>query len=372
MGNIADTKKKTVTLTLTENCNLNCVYCYEEHKANRKMSLETAKKIILAEMNKDDGFEFVYLDFFGGEPFLQFETLKEIVAFVKEQRFRKPYIMFATTNGTLIHGEVQKWLLENLDCFVIGLSLDGTKQMHDINRCNSFDKIDLEFYKKYYPAQGVKMTISDKTLPMLFDGVKFCHDNGLVCNCNLAFGIDWSNEENQEILSRELMKLIDYYLAHPEIKPCSLLDTDIIKLGYDNISEKNQKWCGAGTHMNTYDVDGNVYPCQFFMPLSAGEEKSKKAKDIVFHKDIPAELLDDKCKDCVVKAACPTCYGSNYVSTGNLYKKDDNMCKLTKITLKARSYLRARQWEMGQLKLTEEEEQVLLRSVLKIQNELSV
>ncbi len=372
MPEINDKNIKSVTLTLTEGCNLACSYCYEDHKSKRTMSLETAKKIITEEMTADDGFEFIQIDFFGGEPFLAFNTLKEITEYIRESNFKKPYQLFATTNGTLIHGEIQEWLIKNKDIMQIGLSLDGTREMHNINRCNSFDMIDLDFYKRNYPHQGVKMTISQETLPNLFEGVKFCHDIGLECLCNLAFGIDWSDKENERILEEQLMKLIDYYIENPNIKPCSMIDLPFEKIAYDNDGTTTQKWCGAGTNMHTYDVAGNKYGCQFFMPLSIGEEKAKAIKDAVLPLFIPIELIDEKCQKCVIRDVCPTCYGSNYASTGDLYKKDDNLCKLTKIILKARSYCKALQYEKGMLNLNEQEEQLLLRSIVKIQKELII
>lgn len=368
MENVKE-KKKSVTLTLTENCNLNCVYCYEHNKSFKTMSLEVAKKIIDKEMLADDGFNSVTIDFFGGEPFLEFQKIKELADFIISQNYDKNYIMFATTNGTLIHGEIQQWLIEKQEIFQIGLSLDGTKMMHDLNRSNSFNDIDLDFYRKYYSHQGIKMTISQQTLPYLFEGVKFCHDLGLDCNCNLAHGIDWSNENNKFILERELMKLIDYYIENPNIKPCSLLDARIEILGYDNADVVNKKWCGVGTNMYTYDVDGNLFPCQFFMELSCGKEKSK---NLEFPESYTDEVLDEKCKTCIIKAICPTCYGSNYVSTGSIYSKDENMCVLDKIIIKACSYLKALRWENGQLKVHKNEEQALIRAIIKIQEKLVI
>jgi uncharacterized protein len=61
-------KRKTVTLTLTGNCNFNCIYCYEKNKSGKSMPVELAKSIIYDEMTKNDSFKFVYIDFFGGEP----------------------------------------------------------------------------------------------------------------------------------------------------------------------------------------------------------------------------------------------------------------------------------------------------------------
>lgn len=69
---------KDVTLTITEACNLNCIYCYENHKSKRKMNFEIAKRILDYELTADDGSKKVTIDFFGGEPFLHFELIQEV------------------------------------------------------------------------------------------------------------------------------------------------------------------------------------------------------------------------------------------------------------------------------------------------------
>lgn len=363
-------KPKVVSITLTQNCNLACTYCYEHNKSLQVMNFNTAKSIIDKEFStlKDD--EYIEFDLFGGEPFLEFELLKRITEYVCEVKGNNQCQLFATTNGTLVHGEIQEWL-RNHRCFVCGLSLDGTREMHNINRSNSYDDIDLDFFIDLYPKQDVKMTISKETLPNLAEGVIELHKKGFLVSCNLAYQIDWSASENVFILYRELQKLIDFYLDNPEIVPCSMLE-----MGFSNVAayaDEAIKFCGAGTTMRSYDVDGKFYTCHFFMPLSVGKEKAEDARKIEFPKEtIPNELLDKKCVDCIIKSVCPNCFGANYAATGNIYSRDDNMCKLTKITLKARSYFRAKQWEQGQLKGTNEEIQAILKSIVKIQEELKV
>lgn len=367
-----DPKVRTVTITLTQSCNLACSYCYEHHKSTRKMNFLTAKKIIDWEFEhiSDDVDEFEF-DLFGGEPFLEFELLKQITEYICEKKGNFPCTVFATTNGTLVHGEVQEWLTGHSCCFVCGLSLDGTREMHNINRSNSYDDIDLDFFAIQYPTQDVKMTISQETLPQLAEGVIDMHRKGFLVSCNLAFEIDWSSPDNVTALNRELRKLIEFYLENPDIEPCSMLGMDITNVCAEE--EEAVRFCGAGKYMCSYDVDGKKYPCQFFMPLSLGAEKSAKVNEIVFPDTyISKELLDEKCKKCVIRSACSNCFGANFASTGNIYKRDDNMCRLTKIIMKARSYFRAKQWELGQLKETGDELQVLLRAIVKIQNELEL
>lgn len=366
-----ESQDKTITLTLTNQCNLQCIYCYEKNKSSRVMSFETAKRIIDDEFAAEDGKEKIIVDLFGGEPFLHFELIQRIDNYLVHLQTNKKWLLFATTNGTLIHGEIQEWLKAR-PYFICGLSFDGNKTMQDINRSNSFDMIDLDFFKDSYPEQEIKMTVSNKSLPYLCSGLKFLHEKGVKIACNFAYGIDWSDSENLSILERELFRLIEYYLSNPEIKPCSLIGSDIKQIGYDDSDPGfAKKWCGAGTHMHTYDVSGDKYACHFFVPLSVGVECSEKAKEIVFESLVPISKLDKKCQDCKVRKACPTCYGSNYASSGSIYKKDDNYCILTKIILQARSYYYAQLWKMKKLSLSENEEQALLRAISIIQQTLN-
>ena len=362
-------KRKTVILTLTNQCNLNCSYCYEEHNTT-KANYENIIKIIEKEFQKEDEFDEIEFDLFGGEPFLEFEMIKRIINFVETKCWTKPYLFFATTNGTLVHGKIKDWLQKQKN-FHCGLSYDGNPAMQDINRTNSSKLIDLDFFKENYPEQEIKMTISEKTINNLYDGIVYLEDYGFNVSCNLAYGIDWSNHNNSIVLEQQLMLLIQRYLKNPHIVPSRLLESNI-----DDLSRKinkNHIYCGAGTAMAAYDVKGNGYPCQFFMPISCGEEKAKKSKSIKFPKNvIPNELIDEKCRECVIKNVCPTCYGANYVEFGNIFSHSESYCKLTKIITKAKAYLRAEQWKQGHLYLSKDEEIAMLKSITIIQKELKI
>ena len=197
------------------------------------------------------------------------------------------------------------------------------------------------------------------------------HNKGFLVSCNLAYGIDWSDPTNTAVLECELNKLIAFYLEHPDIEPCSMLNMGISSIGASELEAV--RFCGAGLSMHSYDVDGKAYPCQFFMPLSVGPEKAAAASNIQFPENIiPENCLDEKCRACILRSICPNCFGANYAATGNIYQRDNNMCRLTKITMKARSFFRAKQWESGQLHLTPTEEQLLLRAIIRIQEELEV
>ena len=329
-----ESMEKSISLTITEACNLNCIYCYENHKSQRMMKFETAKEILDYELTVDDGKDIVTIEFFGGEPFLNFPLIQDICEYVWSKAWPKKYIFFASTNGTLVHNEIKQWVQDHKERFWLGLSIDGNEYMQNINRCNSFSSIDLDFFANLWPEQTVKMTVSRETLPHLADGCIFLHRKGFKISCNLACGIDWSDPENKRILSTQLSVLIDYYVSHPDVKPCSMLDRHIE--GFVENRVEFHKWCGAGTNMRVYSVTGDYYPCQFFMPLSIGEIKSNQSFNIDFTDD--NALRDPMCDNCLLITICPTCYGSNYANTGDVSRKDKNECELSKLTILANSY----------------------------------
>ena len=100
-------KRKIITLTLTQFCNLRCPYCFEANKSHNKMDIDTIKKILDEALN-DERFNEYEIDFFGGEPFLEFELMKETMKYVYDTYPNKLMLFTATTNGTLVHGEIQE------------------------------------------------------------------------------------------------------------------------------------------------------------------------------------------------------------------------------------------------------------------------
>ena len=181
----ANKSMRYVTFIVTQNCNLQCTYCYEHNKTRNSFDVELAKQIILKELSIEDEYSEICFDFFGGEPFLEFNKIREIVDYFKDKKFNKKVYFFAGTNGTLITKEVQEWLLANRDIFQIALSLDGTREMHNKNRSNSYDLIPVEFFAKEFQFLSVKATISPQTIDTLADGVIHLHNLGFKnISCN--------------------------------------------------------------------------------------------------------------------------------------------------------------------------------------------
>lgn len=360
-------KEKFVTLVLTHQCNLRCFYCYEKHKDNMKMSFDIAKKIIDDEFEKKDDSEFIEFDLFGGEPFLEFELIKSLVEYTKNKMYNKKYIFFITTNGVLLNEDRKEWLKNNTQYLQCCLSLDGTREMHNVNRSNSFDLIDIDFFANTYPEQEIKMTISNKTLETLAEGVIFCHRLGLPVSCNLAYGIDWCDEINQSLLIEQLRLLMDFYLENPQYYPCLMLDPMRI-LNLCITEHKQMRVCGAGYTMRAYDYDGSFFPCQHFLPLSVGQTKAEESLKIEFPElDIKDRTYESPCSNCPISNICMTCFGANYEATGDIYQPDLNMCKLFKIQFKATAYFTSLLFKKGLLEnYCQEKSPTVLKSALMI------
>lgn len=363
-------KRKSVMLILTENCNLACSYCYEHHKTKNNMTFETAKKIIDEELTKEDGFEEVVFEFFGGEPFLEFELIQKLHDYIFSHEWPKKALCFATSNGTLVHGKIKEWLKKNKDTMYVALSLDGTKEMHDKNRSNSFDKIDIDFFRETWPTQSCKMTVSEETLPNLAEGLFYLQDRGFIVNVSMAQGIEWKKEDNLKILERELKKIADYYIENPDKPLPDFLDIKVGAVAFEG-NEFN-KFCGAGEQLIAYDIEGNFYPCQAFAPQTLGKEESEIYKNTRTER-FTKGFQDESCKGCVVYPICRTCYGANNLLSKDYRIRDKNQCKFNKICIMATCYIKyKRLFEIKGIDNLNEEELIELKGIQRIQKELEI
>ena len=359
-------KTKYLSIIVTESCNLNCVYCYEKHKTPRKGDFQTIINFIDCEDNKDDEFDHIMVDFFGGEPFVNFELIKRVVEYYKKKHPKKKMHFFATTNGTLVHGKIKQWLKNNANYFTCGLSLDGDRDSQNYNRSNSFDLIDLDFFASLYKGQHIKMTISPYSLKNLANDVIFCNQNGFDVSCNFAYGFNWEEKRCLDEIEKQLNILSKFYITNPQYRPCDMLNGSI------KICKKDDKyarrWCGATTNsMTTLGVDGKTYYCQQLLPITSEKGSGMpKIPDL-----IDKNLLPFNCAKCRLVDICPTCYSSNFVNYGNPYIKDPGSCQIQQTILKCRAQFLINMWDNGLLKLKPEDEKALLIQYKEIKDYLN-
>jgi sulfatase maturation enzyme AslB (radical SAM superfamily) len=370
---LSSSDRRVVQITITEKCNLNCIYCYEHAKDLNSLSIDFIKRIIEREFNNPQ-YNRLEFDFHGGEPALAFDVLKPICEWLWSRKWDKPYMCFATTNGTLIHGEIKEWFRNNYERFCLSLSLDGTRMMHNLNRSNSYDDIDLDFFKKMWPEQTVKMTISPATLPYVSDGIKHIHSLGYKLTANLAHGMKWT-QDLLPIYRDQLLDISNFYIENPLYCPCRIVNFDLKRIGmealFPKLKCKRKKWCGAGDPMVCYGVNGKSYPCQLFAPSSGS-----LSSDSIFDKWNFSEFknfVDPVCAKCDLDGACPTCYGMNYVETGTLHTRPKDMCDFLKCEAVATSYLYGKMF-VGKKqypilkKMSESERLAVLKGIQIVQN----
>ncbi len=365
MGDVV-LEKQRVMLLVTENCNLNCVYCYEHQKSQKTMSFETAKKIIDSYLEGRTSNKPIVIEIFGGEAFANFPLIKQIDDYILSKYIKLNIIYEITTNGTLINGEIQEWLQKNKDRFFISVSLDGTSKMHNKNRVylngkGTFEDIDIEFFVNTWPGCSAKMTVSSETLPDMADGIIYLDKLGFKCDTTLSVGVDWDAEHNIPVLIRELQKLTDYYIRNPEKRLCTLLNFDL-RLIFTPIND-NFRFCGAGVDMVCCDTQGHAYPCQGFAPVSIGDQ----AEAFMNYNEDKFRLTDENpCKKCPFVRLCSNCYAANLQSTGNIHKIDTNLCKLYKLCILASATINGKRILMK--KEMSEDDRLVLKAVNIIQN----
>lgn len=316
-------------LMLTWQCNLNCVYCFEKHKASNKvMSLSTAKEIIRKEFTAfeqtgDQGE--IKVDFFGGEPLLRFQLIKELSEWIWEQHYKVNYVLSVTTNGTLLNDEMKEWFTKNKEHLRLILSVDGTDEMQCMNRGCPSDKLPIEFVRKTWPDLYLKSTMSRDSLQTFGDGVIYLLEQGYHVASSIAVGVKWQ-EGDAEIYKRELTKVANYYMTHPEVEVMPLFSRIFGELLEPFCNELPPKGCGTGTTMAAYDVDGKAYPCHLFLPVVHGKNIDKELSEIDFYDN--ERMFDDSCLDCGMKQICRTCYGFNFIERGDVCKRDKTTCKM--------------------------------------------
>lgn len=360
-------KKRIVILTVTEFCNLDCSYCYEKSKTRKVMDIERAKDIIKFEFDNSNEFEEVEFDLFGGEPTLRKNFIKEIVEWTIKQKFSKPFIFFIDTNGTVVHGDFQKWLLKHKKYVWVGLSLDGTPETHNKNRSNSYEQIDIPFFVKNYPCQPVRMTVHNNSIDNLSNDIIHLHKLGFnEVTATFANGINWDFNAIKKPLVQELLKLVSFYENNPDLKVCSIFDMKLAQIL--NEEEPVQKWCGTGTNMVSYSYEGNKYPCHVFQPNTTGNVVSIKEFD--FNKI--NEFSDPECEGCIIEKICPNCYGLNFLDRGNILKRDKGLCGIVKLRALATSNLIFKKIENNTASLEPNELYQTIEAIEKIQNHLLI
>lgn len=335
-----------VILQVTQNCNLRCGYCvYGGNYKNRthspkKMDFELAKQAIDFGMERSQESPNFVVSFYGGEPLLAFDLIKQCVAYTKENLQGKEPHFNMTTNGTLLNDEIMDFLVENK--FQLLISLDGDKESHDANRVfasgkGSFDVImqNVRKLKEKYPSYvsewvQFNTVINPKTNPACFDEffsvADVFQDTRIMFNevasSNIKEGSVISFGENYRIKRKfEFLKLCMYLTGKLDGSYISKLVIDSKRTYYDLYKQLRlhdpipsimhpQGPCVPGTTRLFVNVNGDFFPCERVPELSytcIGNindgfdfEKIETIMNV-------GRLSESECKKCWALRLCSSC-----------------------------------------------------------------
>lgn len=360
MKNLQNHKK--IMLILTENCNLRCSYCYELEKIHLTMNFDTAKNVIEKSLSEMKGYDSAVIELHGGEPFLNFELIKEIDDFVVNT-YSFPILFRTTTNGTYVHGEIQDWLREKKERYEVMLSLDGKKEDHDKNRImangkGSFDSIDLDFFSDTWDYCPVSMTINESTLGNMAENTIWIQEQGFECLNAFQWATKWDAEKSYPVLKRELAKLVSYYTEHPEKHVCLLLNYSFED--FDNPITDEYRYCvKIDDPIECYDAKGNFAPCHGFTEFTVGDREIAEEFAALTVFDFKLEPRNI-CYGCRLINLCRICFAANHMLTGDMQDQNAEICLFNRLCIKSGIEIeRNRSLRYTNRKLTDKEKERL-------------
>ena len=347
-----NTVLKAMCLHVAHTCNLNCEYCFASqgkyHGERALMDFETGKKALDFLIANSGTRHNLEVDFFGGEPLMNWDVVKKLVAYAREQEkiHNKNFRFTLTTNGMLIDDEVIEF--SNKEMSNVVLSLDGRKEIHDRLRKDyagngSYDVI-LPKFKEFVKRRGNKSYYMRGT----FTHANTDFTNDIFHMADMGF-TELSMEpvvcaptdpaaltekdlpvlfEQYEILAKEMLK------RQKEGRPFTFYHY-MLDLKHGPCIYKRISGCGSGTEYVAVTPSGDIYPCHQFV----GDKKYLLGNldDGITNTEVQNEFklcnayARPDCADCWAKLYCSGgCAANSYHATGKITGIYEYGCELFK------------------------------------------
>ena len=320
---------KALCLHVAHTCNLSCAYCFASqgkyHGERALMSFETGKRALDFLIEHSGGRRNLEVDFFGGEPLMNWDVVKRLVAYARgvEGPAGKRFRFTLTTNGLLIDDEVIDFANREMDNVV--LSLDGRREIHDTARVDcagngSYDRVVPKFQKLVKARGGeryyIRGTFTHRNPDFTKDLFHMADDLGftqlsmepVVCAPGDPAALTAEDleivKEQYEILARDMLR------RRKEGRPITfyhyMLDLENGPCVYKRISG-----CGSGTEYMAVTPWGDLYPCHQFV----GEERWKLGN---LWDGVTNTALREEFRACnaYARAECVDCWAKLYCSGG--------------------------------------------------------
>ena len=347
-------KQKTVVkalcLHIAHDCNLACKYCFAEegeyHGRRALMSYEVGKKALDFLIANSGNRRNLEVDFFGGEPLMNWQVVKDLVAYGREQEkiHDKHFRFTVTTNGVLLNDEIQEFVNKEMDNVVI--SLDGRKEINDQmrpfrNGKGSYDLIVPKFQKlaesrnqeRYY----IRGTFTRNNLDFSNDILHFADLGFKQMSIEPVVGDETDpyaiREEDLPQIMEEYDRLAQIMIQREKEGKGFNFFHFMIDLDGGPCVYKRMSGCGSGTEYLAVTPWGDLYPCHQFVGqedflmgnVDEGIVKTEIAEDFrncnVYSKE--------KCRDCFAKFYCSGgCMANSYNFHGTIHDTYDIGCQM--------------------------------------------
>lgn len=347
-----ETVVKALCLHIAHDCNLACRYCFAEegeyHGRRALMSYEVGRKALDFLIASSGNRRNLEVDFFGGEPLMNWDVVKELVAYGRSQEalHNKKFRFTLTTNGVLLNDEIMDFCNEEMSNVV--LSLDGRSDINDKmrpfrNGKGSYDLIVPKF-QKFAKQRGdkdyyIRGTFTKNNLDFAKDVLHFA-DLGfekmsiepVVASSEEAYAI--GEADLPQILEEYDKLALEYIKRHKEGRGFTFFHF-MLDLSQGPCVAKRLSGCGSGTEYLAVTPWGDFYPCHQFV----GQEEFLlgNVDDGVLKTEIRDEFklcnvyAKDKCRDCYARFYCSGgCAANSYNFHGSLTDAYDIGCEMQK------------------------------------------
>ena len=354
---------KAMCLHVAHDCNLRCKYCFASTgdfgEGRRLLDFETGKKAIDFLIEKSKGRHNLELDFFGGEPLMNFEVVRQIVEYARslEQEHNKLFRFTITTNGMLLDDAKIDYINKEMSNVV--LSIDGRRGVNDkmrpcINGAGSYDII-MDKYKRLvekrghdqYYARGTftkyNLDFSNDVMHLYEEGFDQLSVEPVVSPSDKDYALTEAELprifEEYETLAKKIIaikkqgKSINFFhfMLDLDQGPCAI---------------KRLRGCGCGNEYVAVTPDGDIYPCHQFVGMKEWKMGNLHEGTFDFKlKDYFSQTTvynKHDCKECWAKFYCSGgCSASNLLVNGDIKEPHRIGCELERKRLECAIALKA-------------------------------
>lgn len=353
---------KAMCLNIAHDCNLRCKYCFASTgdfgKGRKLMSFDTGKHAIDFLLENSGDRPNLELDFFGGEPLMNFDVVKQIVKYARfrEAEFGKKFRFTITTNGLLLDDDKIDFINKEMSNVV--LSIDGRKEVNDyfrvrVDGTGCYDKI-LPMFKKLVAGRGdkeyyVRGTFTNRNLDFSEDVFSLYNEGFDQISVEPVVG----DSDEYALTEKDLPNVFKEYenLANRIIeneKKGGKFNFFHFMLDLDQgpCAIKRLRGCGCGNDYVAITPDGDIYPCHQFVGID--EYKMGNIDEGTFNQEMKADFAKahvyskEECTKCWAKFYCSGgCNANNYQYMGDIRKAHKLSCQLEKKRLECAIMMKA-------------------------------